>query len=187
MRTISSSLTLLFAIQIPLFAEAWKANQQPNMIPAEMFEIDPSLEVKVWATTPQLYNPTNMDIDHKGRCWVTEGVNYRGRNGTRPKGDRIVLLQDTNGDGQCDSSHTFVQEKGLIAPMGIAVFDNVVYLSQPPDLIAYTDVNRNLIFEPEIDKREVILTGFNAINHDHSLHSLTAGPDGKMYFNNGNC
>ena len=128
MRTISSSLTLLFAIQIPLFAEAWKANQQPNMIPAEMFEIDPSLEVKVWATTPQLYNPTNMDIDHKGRCWVTEGVNYRGRNGTRPKGDRIVVLQDTNGDGQCDSSHTFVQEKGLIAPMGIAVFDNVVYL-----------------------------------------------------------
>ena len=83
MRTISSSLTLIFAIQIPLFAEAWKANQQPNMIPAEMFEIDPSLEVKVWATTPLLYNPTNMDIDHKGRCWVTEGVNYRGRNGTR--------------------------------------------------------------------------------------------------------
>ena len=187
MRTISSSLTLLFAIQITLFAEAWKANQRPKMFPAEMFEIDPSLEVKVWATTPMLYNPTNMDIDHKGRCWVTEGVNYRGRNGTRPKGDRIVVLQDTNGDGQCDSSHTFVQEKGLIAPMGIAVFDNVVYLSQPPDLIAYTDVNRNLIFEPEIDKREVILTGFNAINHDHSLHSLTAGPDGKFYFNNGNC
>ena len=95
--------------------------------------------------------------------------------------------QDTDGDGQCDSSHTFVQEKGLIAPMGIAVFDNVVYLSQPPDLIAYTDVNRNLVFEPEIDKREVILTGFNAINHDHSLHSLTAGPDGKFYVNNGNC
>ena len=29
--------------------------------------------------------------------------------------------------------------------------------------------------------------GFNAINHDHGLHSLTAGPDGKFYFNNGNC
>ena len=32
----------------------------------------------------------------------------------------------------------------------------------------------------------MVLTGFNAINHDHSLHSLTAGPDGKFYFNNGN-
>lgn len=187
MHIITTSLLLVIASQILVSAEEWRANKKPQLIPAEMFEIDPSLEVKVWATTPMLYNPTNMDIDHKGRCWVTEGVNYRGRNGTRPNGDRIVVLQDTDGDGQCDSSHTFVQEKGLIAPMGIAVFDNVVYLSQPPDLIAYTDVNRNLVFEPEIDKREVILTGFNAINHDHSLHSLTAGPDGKFYFNNGNC
>ena len=45
----------------------------------------------------------------------------------------------------------------------------------------------DLVFNPEVDRREVILTGFNAINHDHGLHSLTAGPDGKFYFNNGNC
>ena len=64
MRTISSSLTLLFALQITL-CRAWKANQRPKMFPAEMFEIDPSLEVKVWAITPMLYNPTNMDIDHR--------------------------------------------------------------------------------------------------------------------------
>ena len=162
--------TVLITSLSALNAEEWKPVNAPRLIPTDMFEIDPSLEVTVWATSPMLYNPTNMDIDHEGRVWVTEGVNYRGRNGTRPEGDRIVVLQDTDSDGKCDSSHTFVQEKGLIAPMGVAVFDNVVYLSQPPDLIAYTDVNRNLIFEPEIDKREVILTGFNAINHDHSLH-----------------
>ncbi len=63
----------------------------------------------------------------------------------------------------------------------------MVYVSQPPDLLAYIDVDRNLKFDPAIDKREVILTGFNAINHDHALHSLTAGTDGKFYFNNGNC
>jgi putative membrane-bound dehydrogenase-like protein len=158
-----------------------------------MFEIDPSLEVSVWAGTPDLYNPTNMDIDHAGRIWVAEGVNYRGKSrdndgkGQRPGGDRIAVLQDTDGDGRCDSSHTFVQESGLIAPLGVAVFDNVVYVAQPPDLLAYTDVDRDLKFDPAIDKREVILTGFNAINHDHGLHSLTAGPDGKFYFNNGNC
>ena len=152
-----------------------------------MFEMDPSLEVTVWASTPLLYNPTNMDIDHAGRIWVAEGVNYRGRQGTRPAGDRIAVLQDTDGDGKCDRSHTFVQETGLIAPMGVAVIDNVVYVSQPPDLLAFTDVNRDLKFDPAVDKREVILTGFNAINHDHGLHSLTAGPDGKFYFNNGNC
>lgn len=151
-----------------------------------MFKVDPSLEVTVWASTPFLFNPTNMDIDHAGRIWVAEGVNYRGRNGTRPDGDRIAVLQDTDGDGKCDSSHTFVQETGLIAPLGVAVFDNVVYLSPPPALLAYTDIDRDLKFDPAVDKREVILTGFNAINHDHGLHSLVSGPDGKFHFNNSN-
>ncbi len=70
--------------------------------------IDPSLEVTVWASTPLLHNPTNMDIDHLGRVWVVEGVNYRGREGTRPAGDRIVVIQDTDGDGKADRFHTFV-------------------------------------------------------------------------------
>ena len=171
-----------------LVADDWTPKEEPRSIPPSMFEtMDPSLEVTVWASSPFLHNPTNMDIDHVGRIWVAEGVNYRGRKGTRPAGDRIVVLQDTNGDGKCDHSHTFVQEPGLIAPLGVAVFDNVIYVSQPPDLLAYTDVDRDLKFDPAIDKREVLLTGFNAINHDHGLHSLTSGPDGKFYFNNGNC
>ena len=181
---------LIFSITTAtsLVAESvWKPDNTPKSIPPGMFQLDPSLEVTVWATTPQLYNPTNMDIDHEGRIWVTEGVNYRGNKGQRPAGDRVVVLQDTNGDGKCDHSHTFVQEPGFIAPLGIAVFDNIIYVSQPPDLLAYTDVNRDLKFDPEVDKREVILTGFNAINHDHGLHSLVAGPGGKFYFNNGNC
>ncbi|MDG2487930.1 MAG: c-type cytochrome, partial [Roseibacillus sp.] len=65
-------------------------------------------------------------------------------------------------------------------------FDNVVVVSQPPDLLVYTDVDRNQIFDAAKDKREVLLTGFNGKNHDHSLHSVVAGPDGKWYFNQGN-
>jgi putative membrane-bound dehydrogenase-like protein len=37
-----------------------------------------------------------------------------------------------------------------------------------------------------VDKREVLLSGFSGINHDHSLHSVTVGPDGKWVFNAGN-
>ena len=181
------AIAVVVACSTAIAADDWKPQIAPKAIPPGMFQIDPSLEVTVWASTPLLYNPTNMDIDHAGRFWVAEGVNYRGRKGTRPAGDRIAVLQDTDGDGKCDQSHTFVQDPALIAPLGVAVFDNVVYVSQPPDLLAYTDVDRDLKFDPEVDKREVILTGFNAINHDHGLHSLTAGPDGKFYFNNGNC
>ena len=50
----------------------------------------------------------------------------------------------------------------------------------------YTDVNRNAVFDNGVDKREVLLTGFNGNNHDHSLHSVTVGPNGQYYLNFGN-
>ncbi len=154
-------------------------------VPLERFVLPDDLEITVWARSPHFRNPTNLDIDHQGRAWVAEGVNYRGQR-KDPDGDRIVVLQDTNGDGKADKSHVFVQEKHLQSPLGVAVFDNVVVVSQPPDMIIYTDLDRDLVFDPARDKREVLLTGFNGRNHDHSLHSVTAGPDGKWYFNQGN-
>ena len=155
-------------------------------IPLDLFKVPDGLEVTVWATSPLLRNPTNIDIDRDGRIWVAEGVRYRRHHDRQPEGDRIVVLQDTNGDGKADSTHTFVQEPALIAPLGVAVIDNKVVVSQPPDLIVYTDVDRNQRFDPAVDKREVLLTGFHGKNHDHSLHSVTVGPGGKWMFNSGN-
>jgi len=160
---------------------------EETLVPADLFTTLPGLEVTVWAASPMLRNPTNIDIDKDGRIWVAEGVNYRGRYGRRAEGDRIAVLEDTDGDGKADKSWTFVQEKFLVAPLGVAVFDNKIVVSQTPDLIVYTDVNRNLKFDEGTDKREVLLTGFNGRNHDHSLHSVYAGPDGRWYFSAGNC
>jgi putative membrane-bound dehydrogenase-like protein len=159
---------------------------QPIQIPLDLFHLPDGFEVTLWAPSPLLHNPTNIDIDRDGRIWVAEGVRYRSHYARQPEGDKIVVLQDTDGDGKADSTHTFVQEPALIAPLGIAVIDNKIVVSQPPDLIVYTDVDRNLRFDPAVDKREVLLTGFMGINHDHSLHSVTVGPDGKWIFNSGN-
>lgn len=156
-------------------------------MPLEAFVLPEGLEITPWAASPALFNPTNLDIDHLGRVWVTEGVNYRGKSKRQAEGDRIVVLEDTDNDGKADRSSVFWQDPELLSPLGIAVFDNVVIVSQPPNLLKLTDVNRDLKFDPASgDKREVLLTGFNGRNHDHSLHSLTAGPDGKWYFNQGN-
>lgn len=158
----------------------------PFLVPVANFHLPPGLEATVWATTPMLYNPTNIDFDKDGRLWVAEGVTYRGHGARRPGGDRIVVLEDTNGDGEADKSSTFVQDKELVAPLGIAVLDNRIFVSQPPNLLVYTDVNGDRKFDAAADKREAILTGFNGREHDHSLHSVTAGPDGLLYFNHGN-
>ena len=158
----------------------------PVRIPLELFQVPDGLEVTLWASSPLLQNPTNIDIDKDGRIWVAEGVRYRSHHARQPEGDRIVVLQDTDGDGKADTTHTFVQEPALIAPLGVSVIDNKIVVAQPPDLIVYTDVDRNLRFDPAVDKRDVLLTGFQGINHDHSLHSVTVGPDGKWIFNAGN-
>lgn len=165
----------------------WMPSESAHVVSVDHFVVPEGLEVTLWAQSPMLFNPTNMDVDSAGRIWVAEGVNYRREAGRRPEGDRIVVLQDTDGDGKADSSHTFVQERGLAAPLGVSVIDNKVIVPSPPNLIVYTDVNRDLVFDPKVDKKEILLSGFNAAQHDHSLHSLTAGPDGKWYFNNGNC
>ncbi|MCM4151901.1 dehydrogenase [Arenibacter sp. N53] len=152
------------------------------------FSVPEGWQVSLWAESPSLYNPTNMDVDEKGRIWVTEAVNYRDFNND-PKhhlnfdqGDRVVILEDTNGDGISDTSKVFVQDKDLVAPLGIAVIGNKVFVSCAPTLFVYTDEDGDDV----PDKKEAFLTGFGGFDHDHSLHSLVVGPDGKWYFNTGN-
>jgi len=146
------------------------------------------LEVTLWAETPMMYNPTNMDVDSKGRLWVTEAVDYRNYNNDPTKflyhrgGDRVMILEDTNHDGKADKSKVFVQDTDLVSPVGIAVIGNKVIISCSPKLIVYTDTNGDDV----PDKKEILLTGFGGKDHDHSLHSVTAGPDGNWYFNTGN-
>lgn len=164
------------------------ADSAPTLVPADLFAAsDPNLEITVWAASPAFRNPTNMDTDAFGRIWVAEGVNYRKHYNRIPEGDRIIVLEDSNGDGTADDSWTFVQEPFLQAPMGVAVIDNQIIVSMTPDLIVYTDVNRNARFDKGIDTREVLLTGFNGRVHDHSIHSVTVGPNGQWYWNAGNC
>ncbi len=163
------------------------AQVTPDHLDASMFQVPEGLEVTLWAASPMLHNPANMDVDAAGRIWVSEGVNYRRHSGRSREGDAIRVLQDTDGDGRADSSHVFVREKALESAMGIAVFDNVIVVSNTPDLILYTDVDRDLRFDPAVDRREVLLTGFEQPQHDHSLHAVYAGPDGRWYFSNGNC
>lgn len=174
-----------------LFAWANPAVNMPDQAPAKLADslfLPADLRSSVWAESPMFYNPTNMDIDHRGRIWVTEAVNYRDfnndpkKNLSHPKGDRVMILEDTNGDGKADTSKVFVEDTDLRSPLGIAVIGNQVIVSCSPSVIIYTDTNA----DDKPDKKELFLTGFGGYDHDHGLHSLVAGPDGDWYFNTGN-
>ncbi|MBA4150728.1 MAG: NPCBM/NEW2 domain-containing protein [Verrucomicrobia bacterium] len=149
--------------------------------------LDPAedLEVTLFASEPMLRNPTNIDIDERGRIWVAEAVNYRSSFkpwGTLdPAGDRIVILEDTNGDGVADVSKVFYQDPKMSAPLGICVLGRQVIVSASPEIFILTDTDG----DDKADKKEVLFL-VEGFDHDHGIHAMTFGPDGKLYFNFGN-
>ncbi|WP_240469559.1 PVC-type heme-binding CxxCH protein [Cyclobacterium sp. SYSU L10401] len=148
-------------------------------------KVNESVQVNLFASEPMLTNPTNIDIDHKGRVWVCEAYNYRPAitgNETKAEGDRILILEDTDGDGTADKSTVFYQDPELNAPLGIWVMGNQAIVSQSPYVWLLTDTDG----DDQADKKEVIFKGIGGEQHDHGMHAFVFGPDGKFYFNFGN-
>ena len=143
------------------------------------------LEVQAMATEPMLQNPTNIDVDERGRVWVCEAYNYRpGINGnpTNALGDRIMILEDKDGDGKADTAKVFYQGPEINAPLGICVLGNKAIISQSPYVWIFYDDNG----DDKADRKEILFQGISGEQHDHGVHAFTFGPDGKLYFNYGN-
>ena len=148
-------------------------------------DVTQGLTAQLFASEPMLSNPTNLDIDDRGRVWVCEAYNYRPEltgNPTHKTGDRILILEDTNADGKADKSTVFYQGPELNAPLGIWVMGNKAIVSQSPYVWIFTDEDG----DDKADKKEILFEGIGGQQHDHGMHAFTFGPDGKYYFNFGN-
>jgi putative membrane-bound dehydrogenase-like protein len=153
--------------------------------PPEGLEVMEGLDATVFAEAPMLTNPTNLDVDARGRVWVLEGFNYRTtlhpENPVRAEGDRILILEDTDGDGRADSEKVFYQGRDIDAAMGIAVLGDRVIVSAYENVFVFTDADG----DDRPEKKEVLFQ-FADKDHDHSVHAFVFGPDGRLYFNMGN-
>lgn len=144
------------------------------------------LELTLSASEPVLRSLTNLDIDSRGRVWVCDVMNYRRNAGSRPEGDRILILEDTDGDGVMDDVKTFYQGTDIDSAMGICVLENAkgceVIVTASPNVWRFVDTDGDDV--PET--KTALFTGVGNPQHDHSGHSFLFGPDGKLYWNFGN-
>jgi putative membrane-bound dehydrogenase-like protein len=146
--------------------------------------IYPGLEATLFASEPLIASPTNIDIDDRGRVWVCEVQNYRGHGARdqRPEGDRILIMEDTNGDGVADLTKVFYQGRDVDAALGICVFDGRVIVTCAPNVIQFMDEDGDDI----PDSKSYLFTETGSPQNDHSTHSFVFGPDGHFYWNMGN-
>ncbi len=149
-------------------------------------KVHPGLEVSLFASEPMFSNPTNIAIDDRGRVWVCEAFNYRNqynpKNPVKEEGDRIMILEDTDGDGKADNSKVFYQGKDVNSALGIALVGDKVIVSCSPNVFVFTDANHDDV----PDKKEILYQGIQGTQHDHGMHSFVFGPEGRLYFNFGN-
>ena len=149
-------------------------------------KVHSGLEVTLFASEPMFSNPTNIAIDDRGRVWVCEAFNYRNqynpKNPLKEEGDRIVILEDTDGDGKADKSKVFYQGKDVNSALGISLVGDKVIVSCSPNVFVFTDADHDDV----PDKKEILYQGIQGIQHDHGMHAFVFGPDGRLYFNFGN-
>ena len=145
------------------------------------------LQSTLFASEPMVVNPADMDVDERGRVWITEGANYRlamhkDWGLIRPGGDRIVILEDSNRDGKADLQTVFYQDMTVNTALGICVLGNKAIVSASPFVFVLTDTDG----DSKADRRELLFEDSCVRDHDHSTHAFVFGPDGKLYFNFGN-
>jgi putative membrane-bound dehydrogenase-like protein len=183
--------SIVFAIHSgpPSVAARAAARREGPIEPADAVDtlsLAGGLEATLFAAEPLLSSPSDIDVDAKGRVWACEVTNYRGKKDTRPEGDRILVLEDTDGDGRADKQTVFHQGRDVDSALGICVIGEgpgrKVIVSCSPDVFIFHDDDGDL----KADRKESLFTKTGVPQHDHSLHTFVVGPDGRLYFNFGN-
>ena len=140
-------------------------------------------EIELFAseeTFPDLANPVQLSFDDKGRLWVATMPSYpHYKPGDAKPNDKLLILEDTNGDGKADQQTVFAD--GLHLPIGFELATEGVYISQGNHLKLYKDVDG----DDRADEVEMLLSGFDDHDTHHAISAFTVDPSGAIYMGEG--
>ena len=143
------------------------------------FTIDPRFKVNCFASEedfPDIACPIQIRWDSKGRLWVACSTTYPHVYPGQEPNDKIVILEDTNGDGKADKSSVWADD--LHIPLSFEFGNGGVYVSEEPDFTFLKDTDG----DGKADFRSRVLTGFGCEDSHHALHDFVWTPDGKLLF-----
>ena len=146
-------------------------------IERQSFQVVDGFEVNLFAGDPQIAKPIQMNFDEQGRLWIASSEVYPHLKPGQEATDKILVCEDTNGDGQVDTTTVFAD--GLLIPTGVVPGDGGCYVVNSTELIHLKDTDG----DGRADQRRIILSGFGTEDTHHLLHTLRWGHDGQLYMN----
>lgn len=149
----------------------------------DKFTLPPGYEVRLFASEkefPELANPVQLSFDNKGRLWVAVMPTYpHYRPGDPKPNDKLLILEDTDGDGKADKQTVFADKLHL--PIGFELAEEGVYISQAPHLKLLIDDDG----DDRMDREEILLSGFDDHDTHHAISAFAADPSGAIYMGEG--
>jgi putative heme-binding domain-containing protein len=152
----------------------------PATTPAEsqaMMEIQAGYEVNLFASEvefPNLANPVQMAFDARGRLWIATMPSYPQYFPGTPVDDKILIYEDTDGDGRADKETVFAG--GLHLPTGFEIADGGCYVAQEPNLVFLKDTDG----DDRADVRTIVLGGFDSADSHHAIGAFASDPAGGL-------
>jgi glucose/arabinose dehydrogenase/lysophospholipase L1-like esterase len=141
------------------------------------FTVADGFEVNLYAQNPLLAKPINMNFDAQGRLWVVSSSVYPQIEPGQVADDRVLVLEDTDGDGVAEKSTSFAD--GLFIPSTVLPGDGGAYVGQSTELLHFKDTDG----DGKADEKRIVLSGFGTEDTHHTIHTLRWGFDGNLYLN----
>ena len=139
----------------------------------------PGYKVELFASEkefPDLKKPVQMSFDNKGRLWVAVTPAYpHYKPGESRPNDKILIFEDTDGDGRADKQTVFADKLHL--PIGFEIAPEGVYVSQEPNLCLLVDDNH----DDKADRMEILMHGFDTHDTHHAISAYSADASGAFY------
>ena len=148
----------------------------------EKMTVHPGMKVELVADEgmfSELINPVAMSFDAKGRLWVAVWPSYPHWRPDEKMNDKILILEDNNGDGKTDNVKTFADD--LHNPIGFEFSGKGVIVSQGPDVLYLEDTNG----DDKYDIKQRIIRGLDTADTHHQANSFILDPAGALYFQEG--
>ncbi len=152
----------------------------PDSDPAQelaTFQVAAGFEVSLFASEPMVTNPINMNWDALGRLWVATSPIYPHLKPGQRANDKIIVLEDTDGDGRADKRTVFADH--LLVPTAVLPGDGGAYVANSSELVHLSDTDG----DGRADQTRVLLSGFGTEDTHQILHAFRWGPGGQLFFN----